>query len=69
MLDLVRFHRARQRSPRVRAEMERRPQFIKGGQRMDPKSKISREARTRQERLRKSGTFQAGIAALMDLDL
>ena len=69
MRDLVRFHKARRNSPRVRAEMERRPQFMKGGQRMDPKSKISREARTRQERLRKSGSFQAGIAALMDLDL
>jgi hypothetical protein len=36
---------------------------------MDPKEKTSREKLARQEQLRKSGSFDAGVSALMDLDL
>jgi hypothetical protein len=36
---------------------------------MDPKAKTSREAQQRAENLRKSGSFDAGVASLMDLNL
>jgi len=67
--DLVRLHKAAAQAPQVKEQLQRRPQIIKGGQRMDPKSKISREAKGRAERLAKTGTREAGIAALMDFDL
>jgi hypothetical protein len=36
---------------------------------MDPKAKSSRENQVRSEQLRKTGDFNAGVRALMDLDL
>ena len=37
--------------------------------RMDPKEKSSRESQARNDQLRKTGSFDAGVSALMDLDL
>lgn len=69
MKDLLRFHKAMARRPKVQEQVQGRPQMIRGGTRNDPKSKTTREAQGRQQRLAKTGTFEAGIAALMDLDL
>jgi hypothetical protein len=67
MRDLVQFRRARQQAPKVKQEIENKPRIMPGGRRMDPKAKTTREAQQRSEALRKSGTFDAGIASLMDL--
>jgi hypothetical protein len=67
MRDLVQFRRAKQQAPKVKQEIEAKPRIIPGGRRMDPKAKTSREAQQRGEQLRKTGTFDAGIASLMDL--
>jgi hypothetical protein len=69
MRDLVKFHKALNKAPQVKQEVEKKPQMISGSRRMDPKAKTSREAQQRAENLRKSGSFDAGVAALMDLNL
>lgn len=66
---LVKYERALKPAPKVQQEVQAKPKLISGGKRMDPKSKISRERTGRAEQLRKTGTLDAGIAALMDLDL
>lgn len=67
MRDLVKYHKAQTAAPKVKEQLQGKPTFIKGGQRQDPKTKISREARGRSERLAKTGDFDAGVASLMDL--
>jgi hypothetical protein len=42
---------------------------LTGKKRMDPKAKTSREQQVRREQLRRTGDFDAGVNALMDLDL
>lgn len=69
MRDLVKFHKALKQAPKVKQEVEKKPQMISGSRRMDPKAKTSREAQQRTEQLRKSGSFDAGVASLMDLNL
>lgn len=69
MRDLVKFHKAMARAPKVKEQIQQKPKLISGGKRMDPKVKISREAGERAQRLRQTGSFEAGVAALMDLDL
>lgn len=67
MNDLVKYHKAKVSAPEVKEQLQKKPQFIKGGQRQDPKKQISREAKGRAERLAKTGSLEAGIASLMDL--
>jgi hypothetical protein len=69
MRDLVKYHKALKQAPKVRQEVEKKPQMLSGSRRMDPKAKTSREAQQRAENLRKSGSFDAGVASLMDLNL
>lgn len=69
MRDLVKYHKALKQAPKVKQEVEKKPQMLSGSRRMDPKAKTSREAQQRAENLRKSGSFDAGVAALMDLNL
>lgn len=68
MRDIVKFHKARSGAPKVAEDMRRKP-TLQGGKRMDPKGKTSREASVRADRLRKTGSLEAGIASLMDFDL
>lgn len=69
MRDLVAFHKAKKQAPQVKQAMQNKPPVMTGGKRMDPKAKISRDAQARTERLRKSGSLEDGIAALLDLNL
>jgi hypothetical protein len=69
MRDLVKYHKALNKAPQVREQVEKKPQIMPGSRRMDPKAKTSREAQQRAEQLRKSGSFDAGVASLMDLNL
>jgi hypothetical protein len=66
--DLAAYRRARKKAPAVKETMQSKP-VLSGKRRMDPKAKNSRDKQVRQEQLRKTGTFDAGVSALMDLDL
>jgi hypothetical protein len=59
--------RIREKAPQVKEEVHKRP--IGSGKRLDPKATGSRGKQVRSERLRNSGSFNDGVAALMDLDL
>jgi hypothetical protein len=66
--DLAAYRRARKSLPTVNKTVQSKP-VLTGQKRMDPKAKTSREQQVRTEQLRKTGTFDAGVNALMDLDL
>lgn len=66
--DLAAYRRARKSLPIVKKEVQSKP-VLTGKKRMDPKAKSSRESQARTEQLRKTGSFEAGVGALMDLDL
>jgi len=66
--DLAAYRRARKNIPNVKQAVQSRP-VLTGKKRMDPKAKSSREHQVRSDQLRKTGSFDAGVNALMDLDL
>jgi hypothetical protein len=66
--DLAAYRRARKNLPAVKQSVQSKP-VLTGKKRMDPKAKLSRESQARGEQLRKTGDFDAGVRALMDLDL
>lgn len=66
--DLAAYRRARQNLPTVKKAVQSKP-VLSGKKRMDPKEKGSRELQARKEQLRQTGSFDAGVSALMDLDL
>lgn len=68
MRDLAAYRRARKNIPAVKQSVQSKP-VLSGQKRMDPKAKSSRESQVRSEQLRKTGTLEAGVNALMDLDL
>ncbi|MCC7464548.1 MAG: hypothetical protein IT480_19050 [Gammaproteobacteria bacterium] len=66
--DLAAYRRARKNIPTVKQAVQSKP-VLSGKKRMDPKAKSSREHQVRSDHLRKTGSFDAGVNALMDLDL
>lgn len=66
--DLAAYRRARKNIPNVKQAVQSKP-VLSGKKRMDPKVKSSRESQVRSENLRKTGSFESGVNALMDLDL
>jgi len=66
--DLAAYRRARKTLPTVKQAVQSKP-VLTGKKRMDPKAKSSRETQVRSEQLRKTGSFDAGVRSLMDLDL
>jgi len=66
--DLAAYRRARKNLPAVKKDVQSKP-VMTGKKRMDPKVKSARESQARNEQLRKTGSFDAGVSALMDLDL
>lgn len=66
--DLTAYRKARSRIPAVKEAIQKTP-VLQGKRRMDPKEKTSRDRQVRSEQLRKTGSFDAGVGALMDLDL
>lgn len=66
--DLSAYRRARKNLPTVKQDMQSKP-MLTGKKRMDPKAKTSRDQTARKEQLRRTGDFDAGVNALMDLDL
>lgn len=68
MRDLAKYRKAREKLPAVKENIQTKP-TLQGKKRMDPKAKTSREQIARKEQLRRTGDFDAGVSALMDLDL
>lgn len=66
--DLTAYRKARDRIPAVKEAIQSKP-VLTGKRRMEPKEKISREKQGRSAELRRTGSFEAGVGALMDLDL
>jgi hypothetical protein len=66
--DLAAYRRARKNLPAVKKDVQSKP-VLTGKKRMDPKAKSSREAQVRKGQLSKTGSFEAGVSSLMDLDL
>lgn len=66
--DLTAYRKARSRIPAVKEAIQSKP-VLQGKRRMDPKEKTSRERQARHDALRKTGSFESGVGALMDLDL
>lgn len=66
--DLAKYKRARNWKPAAKDTLQSKP-VLTGKKRMDPTEKVSREKQQRHEQLRKTGSFDAGVSALMDLDL
>jgi hypothetical protein len=66
--DLAAYKRARKAIPGVKQAVQSKP-VLTGKKRMDPKAKSSRESQVRSDQLRRTGDFDAGVKALMDLDL
>lgn len=66
--DLAAYRRARKNIPNVKQAVQSKP-VLTSKKRMDPKAKSSREQQGRSDQLRKSGSFESGVSALMDLDL
>ena len=67
MRDLVKYRKASQQAPKVKEAIQQKPKLMQSGKRMDPKAKTSREVQARSEELRRTGDFDAGVRALMDL--
>ena len=65
MRDIVRLHKATAKAPQVTAQMQQKPPLLRGGKRDGQGANISREAANRKETLRKTGTFEAGVNALL----
>jgi hypothetical protein len=66
--DLAAYRRARKNLPAIKKDVQSKP-VLTGKKRMDPKAKSSREAQVRKGQLSKTGSFEAGVSSLMDLDL
>ena len=69
LADANAYRRLKQKTPQVQKEVAAKPHLVTGGKRAAPQAKVSRDRQARVERLRNSGSREAGIAALMDLDL
>ena len=67
--DAVRYRKALAKAPEVNKQVQAKPVVAIGGRRADPNTKVSAQKQARSERLRREGSFQAGVASLMDLDL
>lgn len=67
--DAIAYRKIKASAPQVKQAMEGKPRILPGAKRSDPKASAKRDAEVRKANLRKSGTLEAGIASLMDLDL
>ena len=66
--DALRYRKALAKAPEVTKQVQAKP-AARPGKRADPRARVSAERNARSERLRRDGTFQAGVDSLMDLDL
>lgn len=69
MRDAIAYRKLMANKPKAKAKVEGKPQLLKSGKRTSTNRKISRGKKQRADRLRQTGSFKDGVAALMDLDL
>ncbi len=67
--DALAYRRLRAKAPDVAQQVKGKPPVATGGKRLVPGAKQSSEKQARSERLRRDGSFDNGVAALMDFDL
>jgi len=67
--DALAYRRLKSKAPEVSKQVQKRPAMATGGKRAAPGIKDVRARQDRSERLRRDGSFEAGVASLMDLDL
>lgn len=65
--DAVRYRKALAKAPQVEKQVQAKPVVAIGGRRADPKARVSAQKQARSERLRATGSFEDGIAAIEDL--
>lgn len=65
--DAIAYRRLKASAPQVKEKVAQRP--IPSGKRAAPNAQESQGRKVRSERLRNSGSFEDGVAALQDLDL
>jgi len=66
--DALAYRRLKAKAPEVQKEVTAKP-ALKGGKRGAPREADTKQKKVRSEQLRQTGSFDAGVAALMDLDL
>lgn len=66
--DALAYRRIKAQAPKVQAQVAAKP-AMKPGKRTAPQAALSKERQVRTERLRNSGSFADGVAALSDFDL
>lgn len=65
--DALAYRRMKARTPEVRKAIEGKPPVVQSGKRPNPKQNQQRAKQARTERLRTTGSFDDGVAALMEL--
>jgi hypothetical protein len=65
--DAVRYRKAIAKAAGVKQQVQAKPVVAAGGRRADPKARVTAERNARSERLRTTGSFEAGVAAIEDL--
>lgn len=65
--DAVRYRKALAKAPEVQKQVQAKPVVAIGGRRANPNSRVTAEKQARSERLRTTGSFEAGVAAIEDL--
>lgn len=67
--DAIAYRKLKAKAPAVTKTVQGKPKMMRGSKRVDPQTRNAREAKAKADRLRNTGSFDAGIEALMDLDL
>lgn len=67
--DAVAYRKLLAKRSETQKTVNDKPRLVQSGRRLDPKALKTRDAQQRATQLRKTGSLDAGIAALMDLDL
>lgn len=65
--DAVRYRKALAKAPQVEKQVQAKPVVAIGGRRANPNTRVTAERNARSERLRTTGSFEAGVAAIEDL--
>ncbi len=67
--DAMRYRKAVAKAPELTKQVSAKPQMVTGGKRAAPGAKVTTQRAARSEALRSTGSFDAGVKSLMDLDL
>ncbi len=68
-MDAVAFRKLKAEAPKLKEQVQGKPKLLKSAKRADPGAQRKRGAKTRAAALKKTGSLEAGVDALMDLGL